>query len=122
MPRVIYFEFQAADPKRAASFYKDVFGWQFSQWQGPEEYWEIKTGEGSEAGIDGGLMRQQGKAPQVYATLAVDDLDAYAEKIIMAGGEIVVEKMAIPGVGWHAYFKDTEGLVVGLHQADPEAK
>ena len=31
-------------------------------------------------------------------------------------------KMPIPGVGWLAYLKDTEGNVFGLMQSDPSAK
>jgi hypothetical protein len=30
--------------------------------------------------------------------------------------------MAVAGVGWLAYSKDTEGNVFGMMQADPEAK
>jgi hypothetical protein len=29
---------------------------------------------------------------------------------------------AIPGVGWQAYCKDTEGNLFGIHQADTNAK
>jgi predicted enzyme related to lactoylglutathione lyase len=38
------------------------------------------------------------------------------------GGTIVVPKMPIPGVGWLAYARDTEGSIFGIHQADPTAK
>jgi uncharacterized protein len=34
----------------------------------------------------------------------------------------VVPKMPIPGVGWLAYFKDTEGNIVGVMQPDANAK
>jgi predicted enzyme related to lactoylglutathione lyase len=30
--------------------------------------------------------------------------------------------MAIPGVGWLCYFKDTEGNIFGMMQNDPAAK
>jgi predicted enzyme related to lactoylglutathione lyase len=26
-------------------FYKEVFGWEFNKWNGPQEYWHVKTGE-----------------------------------------------------------------------------
>jgi hypothetical protein len=38
------------------------------------------------------------------------------------GGQVVVPKMAIPGVGYVIYCQDTEGLVFGLYQNDPSAK
>jgi uncharacterized protein len=31
-------------------------------------------------------------------------------------------KQAVPGVGWHAYAKDTEGSIFGIMQADPSAQ
>jgi hypothetical protein len=30
--------------------------------------------------------------------------------------------MAIPGIGWQAYCKDLDGVLFGIHQADPGAK
>jgi uncharacterized protein len=33
-----------------------------------------------------------------------------------------VPKMPIPGVGWLAYIKDTEGNILGMMQPDPSAK
>jgi predicted enzyme related to lactoylglutathione lyase len=37
------------------------------------------------------------------------------------GGEVVLEKQPIPGVGYQAYFKDNSGIIIGLHQADANA-
>jgi predicted enzyme related to lactoylglutathione lyase len=49
----------------------------------------------------------------------VDDIDAAIAQVLAHGGEIVLPKDAIPGVGYQAYFKDNSGILVGLHQADP---
>jgi len=57
MPRVIHFEIPADNPDRAVEFYKQVFGWKFDKWQGPQDYWLITTGKG-EPGIDGGMLRR----------------------------------------------------------------
>ena len=38
------------------------------------------------------------------------------------GGTIAVPKMAVPGVGWLVYFKDTEGNIIGAMENDPDAK
>ena len=40
---------------------------------------------------------------------------------IGAGGSIAVPKMAVPGIGWLAYVKDTEGNILGVMQADSAA-
>jgi len=136
MPRIVHFEVHADDPARAAKFYTDVFGWEIKKWDGPVDYWMVMTGDktseqkGREGqGIDGGLMQRQGKSPQgnepvtaFVCTAEVDSVDEYVEKINAAGGSIAVEKMAIPGVGWIAYCKDTEGNTFGLMQPDESAK
>jgi predicted enzyme related to lactoylglutathione lyase len=43
-------------------------------------------------------------------------------RVIVAGGEIVVPKFTIPGVGYGCYFTDTTGMIVGLHEADESAR
>ncbi len=122
MPRVVHFEIHCDDPQRASSFYSDVFGWEITKWEGPVDYWLIKTGEQGEPGIDGGLMQRRDPAGSVYNTIGVPDLDEYLTKVKSQGGERVVDKMAVPGVGWLAYCKDTEGNVFGMMQSDLEAK
>lgn len=128
MPRPIHFEIHADDPQRATEFYTKVFGWTFTFWGGPMEYWIVSTGDKSKPGIDGGLLRRRGPAPvegQVInafpCTLDVPDVDDYAAKIERQGGRVVVPKMPIPGVGWLAYAKDTEGNIFGIMQDDPGA-
>jgi len=126
MGRVIHFEIHAADPDRAVAFYSSVFGWRFQPIPSLD-YWMIATGEG--AGIDGGLLRRRGAAPEdgqpvnaFVCTIGVDDVDAaVAAALAVHPDGLAVPKMAIPGVGWQAYVKDTEGNILGLHQADPAA-
>ncbi|MFQ6133586.1 MAG: hypothetical protein ACE5R4_16215 [Armatimonadota bacterium] len=43
-------------------------------------------------------------------------------KVEQSGGEVLAPKMAIPGVGYHTYCKDTEGNVFGIMQDDPSAQ
>jgi predicted enzyme related to lactoylglutathione lyase len=38
------------------------------------------------------------------------------------GGTVALPKMPVPGVGWLAYAKDTEGNIFGMMQSDPGAK
>jgi len=129
MPRVIHFEIHAENPERAVSFYEQVFGWQLGKWNGPEEYWLILTGPDGQPGINGGLLRRRGPAPAegqpvntFVCTIEVPALDEYINKVTSKGGSMAVPKMAIPGVGWLAYVKDTEGNLFGMMQADPAAK
>jgi len=120
MPRVVHFEIPADNPERALAFYESVFGWQSQKWDGPTPYWLIQTGtEG--LGIDGGLMQRQHPSQPVVNTIDVSSVDEYTQKITTAGGEIVLPKMPIPGVGWLLYFKDPEGNIFGIMQSDPSA-
>lgn len=126
MPRVIHFEIHAENPDRAIVFYQALFGWEFTKWDGPMPYWLIKTGSDTAPGINGGLLPRRGEidgqAVIAYVcTIDTPALDESLKKAQTAGGIQVVPKMAIPGVGWLAYCKDTEGNIFGLMQADPKA-
>lgn len=120
MNRPMHFEIPAENPERAMAFYTKLFGWSFHKWEGPWPYWVIATGEGK--GIDGGLMARRDPAQPCVNTMDVADLDESLKTAEAAGGLCVVPKMPVPGVGWLAYCKDTEGHIFGLMQNDPTAK
>jgi uncharacterized protein len=121
MGRVVHFEIHASDPQRAIKFYEAVFGWKITKWEGPIEYWLIKTGDGP-PGIDGAILPRSGvpeeQAPPkgFVCTVAVDAIDQAISAIETAGGKIVVPKWEIPGVGTIAYAHDTELNVFGVLQ------
>jgi predicted enzyme related to lactoylglutathione lyase len=126
MPRVIHFEIHAGDPERAIAFYRALFGWEFTRWNSEIEYWLVKTGEG-QPGIDGGLVRRRGEidgsAVIAYVcTVDVTSVEEAAQRAVELGGEVVVPRMPIPGVGWLVYAKDTEGNIFGCMQSDPSAR
>jgi len=121
LPRPIHFEIPAEDPGRAMAFYSKVLGWTFTKWDGPVDYWLITTGDANEPGINGGLMPRRDPAQPCVNTMNVADLDETTKVVESSGGQCVVPKMPVPGVGWLAYFKDTEGHIFGLMQPDPAA-
>ena len=49
-------------------------------------------------------------------------MDEYVGKITAAGGVIVLPKMPIPGVGWLAYARDTQGNIFGIMPSDEQAR
>lgn len=121
MPRVVHFELNVKDVKKTIKFYKDVFGWKIEKWNGPIDYWMIMTGDENEPGIDGGLGFEEEIFPKVINTIDVENIDEIIKRIEKNGGEIIRSKHAVPGVGWLAYFKDTEGIVTGVMQEDRNA-
>lgn len=121
MSRVIHFEISADDPERAATFYRKVFGWSIQKWEGPAEYWLVTTGADDVPGINGGIFVRKGPVGHVN-TVDVPDIDAFLAAVPAAGGEVVMPKQVVPGVGWNAYCKDTEGSIFGVLQSDPGAR
>ncbi|HKZ03021.1 MAG TPA: VOC family protein [Pyrinomonadaceae bacterium] len=129
MPRVVHFEIQAGDPDRAIKFYQTLFGWTFQKWEGPMPYWLITTGPDDKPGINGGLLPRQGPAPiegqavnAYVCTTEVESIDASIKAAESNGGSIAVPKKPVPGIGWLAYCKDTEGNIFGMMQSDTDAK
>jgi predicted enzyme related to lactoylglutathione lyase len=121
MPRVVHFEIDAAKPERAVNFYEKVFGWKLTKWEGPIEYWLISTGKENEAGIDGGLARRTESEPSTVNTIDVPSVDEFVKKVERNGGSIIRPKMAVPGVGYMAYFRDPEGNIFGMMERDESA-
>ena len=121
--RVVHFEVPFDDADRARSFYRDVFDWQINAM--PElNYTIVSTGpvsaEGmpSEAGyIGGGMMQRQAPIDTPVITLQVDDIDATVVAIEKHGGSAVGEKLTVGDMGFAAYFKDSEGNLMGLFQS-----
>lgn len=121
MPRVVHFEIPADQPERASKFYSDVFGWNINKWDGPQPYWLAKTGEEGTPGINGGLMDRQHPGQSIINTIDVPSVDDYLGKVTGNGGEIAMPKIAVHGVGWLAYCKDTEGNMFGIIESDAAA-
>jgi hypothetical protein len=126
MSRVVHLEVHAEDPERAINFYQQLLGWSFTRYPGPWDYWLVTTGPDSEPGINGGLVRRMGtidgQAVIAYVcTVDVPSVDEAVARALQLGGVVALEKVAIPGVGWLAYVKDSEGNIFGMMQNDPAA-
>ena len=116
MNRVIHFEIQAAEPERAADFYRHVFGWDIREWTIPgvempneNRYWLVTTGSEPDPGINGGILFRRGAAPSegqavnaYVCTIGVASVDESVARAVAAGGRVAVPKMPIKGVGWLA--------------------
>ena len=118
MPRPIHFDIHGDDPQASVSFYSDVFDWQTEQW-GDMPYWLQRTGDGP--GIDGGIAATGEPEQAVILTMEVDDVDAFSERVVGAGGAITAERSPIPGVGWFVMATDPNGVYFGMLQPDATA-
>lgn len=118
MPRVVHFEIPMDEGGRGVAFYRDVFGWEITKWDGPMPYWLVKTGDSPEPGIDGGLTMRQQPGQSTVAVVAVESVDETTDRVEAAGGSVVAPKMHIAGVGHVAYYQDTEGNVFSVIQGE----
>ena len=123
MNRVYYFEMPVEDFERATKFYESVFGWKVTKSDRPSgPYYSIKTGDDSKPGINGSFFKKEEGWSSVSNVINVDDIDACIAQLEKLGGEIIFPKTVINGVGYLAYFKDTEGNTFGMMQNDSDAK
>jgi predicted enzyme related to lactoylglutathione lyase len=123
MDSIVHFEIPADDPRRASKFYSDVFGWRIQQWENMP-YWIVSTTESDQNGtprnpgaINGGMGKREGPLKSTVVTIRVNDIDRALKTIEANGGKTVQKKQPIGDMGFTAYFKDSEGNVVGLWQA-----
>lgn len=121
MPKVVHFEICADNTERVVKFYSEAFGWKVEKWGGPIDYWTVEAGEQGEPGIDGGI-KQRFENQNIINTISVPSVDEYTKKVEDCGGEVTQPKSPIPGVGYLAYCKDTEGNLFGILQSDPQAE
>ena len=121
MAKVIHFEIPADNPERAIAFYEKAFGWK-TQKYGTINYWLVTAGEEKEIGINGAISERSQTNPATTNTIGVQSYEESVEKIKQAGGEILMPKTAVPGIGYMTYCKDTEGNIFGIMQTDPNAK
>jgi predicted enzyme related to lactoylglutathione lyase len=121
--RVVHFEVPFDDGDRARAFYNGAFGWTIMPM--PEmNYTMVSTGPTtqnagpSEPGYIGGGMTQRDellRGPVI--TVDVDDIDAALARIEQLGGKTVKPPQDIGGgMGFAAYFTDSEGNLMGLFQ------
>jgi predicted enzyme related to lactoylglutathione lyase len=108
------------DPAGLSDFYAKIFGWKVTHH--PEvNYRIVETGaKGPMAGINGGIVKPDREGPwpgNMLFYILVDDLAAYRDKIVAAGGKIHVEEQAVPGMGTLSLFTDPEGRMNGLWKA-----
>lgn len=108
---VVHWEITGEDGKKLQSFYSQAFGWKVNA-DNPMNYGIVEAEEGR--GIGGGISGGDGQANQVTFYIAVDDPQAYLDKIESMGGKTVVPVTEIPDMVTFAQFADPEGNVVGL--------
>lgn len=134
MSRPVHFEIEVSNVPQASEFYAAAFGWTYEDYSeyAQRPYYGVITGPEDTPGINGAIMQRDdgatpagtapASAPNAAAlTMGVENFDATAQKILAAGGTVVKEKYALPGMAWQGYFLDLDGNVFGIHEPDENA-
>jgi len=121
--RVMHFEIPFDDSDRGTAFYREVFGWNVMAMPGLQ-YTMVSTGPVSDEGmpsepgyIGGGMFQREDDIASPVITIDVDDIDAALAKVEDSGGQTVRPKDPVGDMGFAAYFKDSEGNLLGLWQS-----
>ena len=115
--QITHIDLPSDDLPRAVAFYKALFGWQAAnmpEFPGYEVFTTGQDGVGVGIGLRGETAPGQ---PRIYLT--VDSIDEALAKLPELGGSVVVEKTEVPGMGWYAAIKDTEGSEIGIWENPP---
>ena len=111
---VVHWELLSKDPAKMSNFYEKVFALE-DQHMPEMNYRLVDTG--GEGGINGGIMKPEHEGPwpgNMTLYIDVDDLACYREKVVGAGGKILIEEQEVPGMGAFSLFADPEGRMMGL--------
>jgi uncharacterized protein len=115
MGKVVGFEISSQEPEKAAKFYSNVFGWEFSEpkWG----YSAVTTNkEESSAEIQGGVSKGPHDYPHgTRIQIEVESIDQAISKAKDNGALVVREKMEFDQF-FLAYLVDPTGVGFGLIQ------
>jgi predicted enzyme related to lactoylglutathione lyase len=116
MNRMVHFELCVNDPERAAAFYEQAFGWHIVKWEGPIDYWFVKTGDPAAKGINGAILRSNDGKIQTINTVEVPSIEEARSSIVEHGGRALSDTEEIPGAGLFFYAEDPAGIKLGIIQ------
>ena len=115
----MHFEIPADDIEKLRKFYSSLFGWEIESTPFAD-YFSVMTipvdekGMPTAQGVNGGMMKRQNPQHKPINYIGVESIDEYATKVTSLGGQIIVPKTEIPGVGWWALALDPEGNQFGI--------
>lgn len=122
MPQTIdYAELHSQDPRRAGSFYAELFGWKTDEKETPMGvYTEIDMG----GGIAAGMLATPFPGGASYWTpyVTVPRLDPAVERATRLGAKLETPRSLVPDIGYFAILRDPAGAVFGLFEKLPPKK
>jgi uncharacterized protein len=120
--RFVWYELHTSNPEQAHAFYTKVLGWKAQDAGMPgKEYSIFLVGE---TGVAGVLKKPEsaftGRAKAWWmGYIGVNNVDAFAERVVTAGGAVRRAAEDIPGVGRFAVVADPQGAIFTLFEPNP---
>lgn len=112
----IWYELLSRDLSVTQPFYEAVIGWQFTDtgMSNAADYRFIKYGIGEYDAVGGAMqltgdMLSGGASPMWAVYFAVDDVDATVDRILAAGGRVLMPAFDLEDVGRMAFVADPQG-------------
>src|SRR2546428_13309663 len=113
----VFAVFPSRDPAVTRNFLEKVFGWRFGSVKFPMgEYLSFRTPGGGQGGV---RPAQAKEIPGSTSYVRVDDLDAARKKVERAGGQIVLPRVDVPGMGSFFWFRAPGGPILAALQDAP---
>ena len=114
-----WYELRTTDPKAAADFYAKVVGWTATEMGSAEQpYTVMNADKGGVAGI-AQLSRTPDAKPSWVGYVAVDNADAYVERLKAAGGTLTNGPHQVPSGDWVVQGADPQGVSFHLVSLKP---
>jgi predicted enzyme related to lactoylglutathione lyase len=123
--KFVWYELMTTDAKAAEDFYRGVIGWEAKDAGMSDMSYTILSAAETPVG---GLMAlppeacAKGARPGWAGYVAVEDVDAYADRVKKAGGSIHRAPSDIPNVGRFAVVADPQGAVFMLFKGNAGAE
>ena len=123
--RFVWHDLVTPDAARSRLFYGKLFGWRIEpQAMGGRVYHRLSSGSDA----IGGMLEERGNPHAHWLPyIAVDNVDAAADRCRQLGGKVRVRPADVPGVGRTAVLGDPQGALIALfcgagdhHGSDPD--
>ena len=113
-------ELASTDPEATRLFLAKIFGWKFETVKlASRKMFSYQTPGGARGSVR--PIRPEENPGSINYVL-VDDLDSSSSKIKRSGGEIVLPRVDVPGMGSFFWFKVPGGPVLACWQDSPERR
>jgi predicted enzyme related to lactoylglutathione lyase len=110
---IVHIQIPVSTLEEGSTFYSELFGWK-TQIMPEYNYGGWETGNG----VGGGFAPLDGQNTtpgDVLVHVGTDDIERDLAKVVALGGQTVVPKTEIPGIGWYGIFTDPIGNRIGLY-------